>query len=149
MQGRIQAVLSGARFPADVAAQCGASRTRTRAWPWSRRPCPTDHVSCHHGGHWRADQLVDTVNTAQTGYVVERKVAPGGYDHLANAPGAATRTYTDSAPVVGQRTAMWSTAGERLDHRASRQRRVCRWAHRQDLGEAYLFRVKERWGKVV
>ena len=45
---------------------------------------------------------VDTVNTNQTGYVVERKVAPGGYDHLANAPGAATRSYTDTAPVVGQ-----------------------------------------------
>jgi hypothetical protein len=99
MASRIQAVLSGARFPADVAAQCGAPGPGPGPSP--SVPVPPTNVQATVQGTGVLISWADTVNTNQTGYVVERKVAPGGYDHLANAPGAATRSYTDASPAVG------------------------------------------------
>ena len=99
MQGRIQAVLSGARFPADIAAQCGAAGPGPGPGP--SVPVPPTNVQATVQGTGVLISWSDTVNTQQTGYVVERKVPPGGYDHLANAPGTSTRSYTDASPVVG------------------------------------------------
>ena len=72
-----------------------------RPGPGPSVPVPPSAVTAVAQGTSVLVSWVDTINQNATGYVVERKVAPGGYDHLANAPGAATRSYTDASPVVG------------------------------------------------
>ena len=114
MEERIRAGREASRMPVTsvtaavsrtlgtIPAQCGGSgEPGPGPGPGPAVPVPPSAVTAILQGTSVLVSWVDTVNTAQTGYVVERKVPPGGYDHLANAPGAATRSYTDTAPVVG------------------------------------------------
>ena len=113
MEERIRAGREASRMPVTsvtasvgrtlgtIPAQCGGTGTDPGPGPGPSVPVPPTNVQATVQGTGVLISWADTVNTNQTGYVVERKVAPGGYDHLANAPGAATRSYTDASPVVG------------------------------------------------
>jgi hypothetical protein len=114
MASRIQAALASARMPTknvtehatramgEIPQQCMRSDPGPGPGPGPAVPVPPTNVTATMQGTGVLIGWQDTVNTNATGYVVERKVAPGGYDHLANAPGAATRSYTDASPVAGQ-----------------------------------------------
>jgi len=110
---RVQAALGQARLPqrdilADVEArlgtippQCRSAGTGPGPTPPPGVPVPPTQVQAVVQGtrvlvHW-----TDTVNTAQTGYTVERKVGTGSYAELSAAPGPAARTYLDTTPVAG------------------------------------------------
>ena len=113
MEERIRAGREASRMPTTsvttavsrtlgtIPAHCGGSGEPIPPTPGAGVPVPPTNVQATVQGTGVLISWSDTVNTNQTGYVVERKVAPGGYEHLANAPGAATRSYTDASPVMG------------------------------------------------
>ena len=114
MESRIKDALSAARMPTrevskhvaetfgEPPPQCiGGSDPGPGPGPSPSVPVPPTNVQAVLQGasvlvHW-----TDTVNTAATGYTVERKVGTGGYAELSAAPGPEARTYLDRTPVAG------------------------------------------------
>jgi len=110
---RVQAALGQARLPqrdilADVEARLGTIPEKCRSAnggpgpePPPGVPVPPSSVTTVLQGTNVLVSWVDTVNTVQTGYTLERKVGSGAYVELTQAPGAAARSYTDQAPGPG------------------------------------------------
>lgn len=110
MASRIKDALSAARMPTrevskHVAQTFGEPPPQcvggSEPGPSPSVPVPPTNVQAVLQGasvlvHW-----TDTVNTAATGYTIERKVGTGGYAELSAAPGPEARTYLDRTPVAG------------------------------------------------
>jgi len=115
MQGRIQAALESARMPTrnvtkhieqtfgQIPPQCGGTGPVPPNPNPPVVPVPPTSLQTIVQGASVVVTWVDTVNTVQTGYTIERQVGTGAYAELTQAPGAAARSYTDTAPGLGVR----------------------------------------------
>jgi len=114
MQGRIQAALESARMPTrnvtkhieqtfgQIPPQCGGTGPVPPNPPAQVPVAPTS-VQVVVQGASVVVTWVDTVNTVQTGYTIERKVGQAAYAELTQAPVASARSYTDTTPGAGAR----------------------------------------------
>jgi hypothetical protein len=112
MQARIQAALESARMPTrnvtkhieqtfgTIPPQCGGTGP-VPPQPSAEVPVPPTSVTAVLQGSGVLVSWVDTTNTVQTGYTLERKVGTGAYAELTQSPGAAARSYTDQVPGPG------------------------------------------------
>jgi Chondroitinase B len=111
MQARIQAALESARMPTRnvtkhieqtfgaIPAQCGGT-TPVPPQPSPDIPVAPTQVQAVLQGASVVVSWTDTVNTIQTGYVIERKVGSGEYTELTQT-NATARSTPDTAPGPG------------------------------------------------
>jgi hypothetical protein len=115
MNERIQAAYAASRQPGKnvtrhvtartgtIPAQCTSDNTPIPPQPSAEVPVPPTSVTAALQGSGVLVSWVDTTNTVQTGYTLERKVGSGAYVELTQAPGASARSFTDTTPGAGAR----------------------------------------------
>jgi hypothetical protein len=111
MQARIQSALESARMPTrnvtkhieqtfgQIPPQCGGTGP-VPPQPSPDVPVPPTSLQTVLQGASVVVSWTDTVNTIQTGYVVERQIGQGAYTEMSQTT-AAARSTTDTAPGTG------------------------------------------------
>jgi len=114
MEARIRAAYAASKQPGTnvqqhvvtrfgtIPAACTGDSTPIPPDPSAQVPVPPTQVQTALEGSGVVVSWTDTVNTIQTGYTIERKVGTGAYAELTQTPGAASRSFTDTAPGAGQ-----------------------------------------------
>ena len=111
---RISDALAQAGYPAmsvtatmeqlfgPIPEQCRSSGPGTGPGPAPGVPVPPTAVQASVDGSSVLVEWTDTQGAVATGYTLERKVPPGPYAQITDAPGPEARSYVDRSPVRGQ-----------------------------------------------